>query len=198
MYWIVFDYGEVISRRTQALPDLAAVLGADPIEFEAAYWSSRDGYDRGSTDLEYWSAVGRQLGSTVDEKTADRLTGIDTNGWLEIEQSTMDLLADLRSRDTRLALLSNAPASFGRLVEKMEWSSLFDHMLFSGDLGVAKPDAEIWAALLQRLDAQPGDCVFFDDRQINIDGAVAYGLTGRLWSTAEDARTHLTALRVLD
>jgi putative hydrolase of the HAD superfamily len=190
----VFDYGEVISKRTTALPDLAGVLGADPIAFEGSYWAHREAYDRGMTDLEYWSLV---AGSELDPQVSAQLTKIDTTGWLALDQSTVDLIADVKAAGLGLALLSNAPSAFGRLVETEAWTKQFAHLLFSGDLGIAKPDAEIWAALLDRLGAQAPDCVFFDDRQVNIDGATAAGLHGRLWRSAEQARSDLSALEWL-
>jgi putative hydrolase of the HAD superfamily len=191
MRWIVFDYGEVISKRTTAMPDLAEVLGADPIAFEDSYWAHREAYDRGMADLEYWSLV---AGSSLDQQVSAQLTKIDTTGWLAVEQSTLDLIADVKAAGLGLALLSNAPSAFGRLVEVETWTRQFAHLLFSGDLGIAKPDPEIWAALLERLGAQPSDCLFFDDRQINIDGATAAGLHGRLWRSAAEARSDLAAL----
>jgi putative hydrolase of the HAD superfamily len=197
MRWIVFDYGEVISKRTRALPELAAVLGADPAAFADAYWAGRLDYDRGISDLDYWRGVGALVGATVDETTSVQLTKIDTTGWLTVDPSTVDLLGDIRAAGLGLALLSNAPASFARATEGQPWTLLFDHLLFSGDLGVVKPDAEIWAALLARLGAPASECVFYDDRQVNIDGAIAAGLTGELWSTAAEARAHLAALGVL-
>jgi len=197
MRWIVFDYGEVISKRTRALPELAAVLGADAIAFENAYWAYRHDYDGGMTDLAYWRAVGALVDTDVDEPTAARLTKIDTTGWLTADRSTVELLEELRAAGARLALLSNAPASFARAAEGQPWTRLFDHLLFSGDIGAVKPDAEIWAKLLDRVGAAASDCVFYDDRQVNIDGATAAGLTAKLWTNAADARAHLTALGVL-
>jgi putative hydrolase of the HAD superfamily len=198
MRWIVFDYGEVISKRTRALPDLAGLLGADPIAFEVAYWAHRVQYDRGIPDLDYWRAVGEQVGTHVDEETSAQLTKTDTAGWMETDPSTVELLAEIQAAGAGLALLSNAPTSFGRAVlADAPWTGHFTHLLFSGDLGVVKPDAEIWAALLDRLGARADDCVFFDDRQVNIDGAIASGLSARLWSTAAEARSHLAALGVL-
>jgi putative hydrolase of the HAD superfamily len=144
--------------------------------------------------LDYWRLV---AGPSVDETLSGQLTKTDVNGWLEVDPSTVELLGEIVAAGARLALLSNAPASFGRAVEGQPWTRQFTHLLFSGDLGVAKPDPEIWAALLQRLGADPADCVFLDDRQINIDGAAAYGLRAQLWSSAAEARRYLTALKVL-
>jgi putative hydrolase of the HAD superfamily len=197
MRWIVFDYGEVISKRTRALPELAAVLGADPAAFEIAYWAYRHDYDRGVSDLDYWRAVASSVGRDVDEPTSGQLTKIDTAGWLTVDRATVELLEEIRAAGGRLALLSNAPSSFARSAEGQPWTRLFDDLLFSGDVGAVKPDAEIWAILLGRLGAQASDCVFFDDRQVNIDGAATAGLTAILWTNAADARTRLAALGVL-
>ncbi|MFC0115471.1 HAD-IA family hydrolase [Kibdelosporangium aridum] len=145
-------------------------------------------------DIDYWSAV---AGKALDEPTSAQLTKIDTTGWLTVEQSTLDLIADIKAAGHGLALLSNAPSAFGRLVEVEAWSTQFAHLIFSGDLKIAKPDPEMWATLLERLGAQPQDCVFFDDRQVNIDGAAAAGIDAQLWVSAAKAREYLAAVGVL-
>jgi putative hydrolase of the HAD superfamily len=190
--WVVFDYGEVISHRTAALPALAATMCGDTepdvAAFERAYWAYRDAYDRGMPDLAYWQAIGGQLGFAVDEPTAAELTSVDVRGWLRLEAETVALVEQLHGIGVPLALLSNAPSAFGREVERQPWSGRFEHLMFSGDLGVAKPDAEIWAALLDLLDARPADCMFLDDRQVNVDGARAAGLAAMRWTGAQTAR----------
>jgi len=193
--WIVFDYGEVISTRTAALPTLASMLGVPAERFDDVYWAARDAYDRGQSDLDYWRAVGDVLGTAVSPELAASLTEVDTEGWLQPDPESLALLEELA--DLPLALLSNAPSSFGRAVEEQGWAKNFRHLVFSGDLGVAKPDPAIWEALARQLDTTPGDCVFFDDRQSNIDGAVEAGMGGVLWLGAVPAREQLVRLGVL-
>ncbi|WP_170210242.1 HAD family hydrolase [Saccharopolyspora antimicrobica] len=193
MRWVVFDYGEVISRRTAALPGIAALLDADPEEFEAAYFAERKAYDWGCPDLDYWRSVAARLGRQVDADLSERLTSADVEGWLETDPDSRRLLDDLHEQGVALALLSNAPASFGRAVEGTDWARLFKHLVFSGDLKLAKPDARIYRALLETLAAEPADCLFFDDRQENVDAAREAGLGAELWSGAEAARPLLQA-----
>ncbi|MCS7480860.1 HAD-IA family hydrolase [Umezawaea endophytica] len=193
--WIVFDYGEVISTRTAALPTLASMLGAPEERFDDVYWAARDAYDRGQSDLDYWRAVGDVLGTSVSPELAASLTDVDTEGWLQPDPESLALLEELA--DLPLALLSNAPSSFGRVVEEQPWAKNFRHLVFSGDLGVAKPDPAIWEALARRLGTTPEDCVFFDDRQSNIDGALEAGMGGVLWLGAVPAREQLVRLGVL-
>ncbi|HET6503413.1 MAG TPA: HAD-IA family hydrolase [Amycolatopsis sp.] len=186
--WVVFDYGEVICGRTTALPALAETLGVAVADFEPHYWAHRDDYDRGGTDLAYWGAIGAALGVSVDQSTSDTLTGLDAAGWSRIEPATLELLAALSASGAALALLSNAPASFARYAERQSWAGRFRVRVFSGDVGVAKPDAEIFEILLSRLGATAADCLFFDDRQSNVDGARALGLRAHVWRGADAAR----------
>ncbi|WP_425425363.1 HAD-IA family hydrolase [Amycolatopsis saalfeldensis] len=58
-------------------------------------------------------------------------------------------------------------------------------------VGCAKPDPEIFRLLLEKLGAEPADCLFFDDRQSNVDGARAVGIQAHLWDGAEAARAAL-------
>lgn len=189
--WIVFDYGEVICGRTTALPELADTMGVEVTDFEAQYWKHREVYDRGGSDLAYWSAIGAALGTRVDPSTSDALTKIDVQGWSRLEPAVLELLATLNEAGAALALLSNAPASFARHAEKQDWARPFRVRLFSGDVRVAKPDPEIFRLLLARLDARAEDCLFFDDRQSNVDGARAVGLRAHRWLGVETARAAL-------
>ncbi|WIX80989.1 HAD family phosphatase [Amycolatopsis carbonis] len=191
MNWIVFDYGEVLCTRTTALPKLAATMGVPAVEFEPAYWAVREPYDRGSSDLEYWTSIGDRLGARVDDAMSEELTAIDVAGWSNLAPSSLELLEALSEAGAALALLSNAPSSFGKWVREQEWAKLFRVTLFSGDVKLAKPDAEIFRLLLEKLGAKPEECLFFDDRESNVEGARAVGIQAQLWDGAEAARAAL-------
>jgi putative hydrolase of the HAD superfamily len=189
--WIVFDYGEVLCTRTTAVPKLAATMGVSPEKFEPVYWAVREAYDRGATDLAYWSSVGERVGVQVDEAMSEELTAIDVVGWSHLAPSSLALLAGLAEAGAALALLSNAPVSFGRWVRTQDWSRLFRVTMFSGDVECAKPDERIFRLLLEKLDARPEDCLFFDDRASNVEGARAVGIRAHLWDGAEAAEAAL-------
>ncbi|MFD5824589.1 HAD family hydrolase [Lentzea sp. NPDC060358] len=193
MRWIVFDFGEVISQRNPARPAMAAKLGVSMEVFESAYWD-RDAYDRGGTDAAYWAGIGGSLGVDLDDALVFELTAMDNAGWLDDPVvGTVALIEDLAALGVPLALLSNAPSTFARLAEKVSWARHFRHLVFSGDLGCAKPDAAIWEHVESVLGVPPSDVVFYDDRQSNVDGALAAGWDARLWTSALAARTELRA-----
>jgi len=189
MRWIVFDFGEVISQRNPALPLMAERLGVSLDAFEAAYWD-RDAYDRGGSDASYWSSIGSALGLSFDSAVVREMTSMDNAGWLDDPVAdTVALIEDLSSLGVPLALLSNAPVTFARLAEKVPWAKHFRHLVFSGDLGLAKPDLEIF----RRVESVIGssDVIFFDDRASNVEGARAAGWDARLWTSAAAARLEL-------
>nr|WP_281361316.1 HAD-IA family hydrolase [Actinopolyspora biskrensis] len=162
--------------------------GSGVPEVTSAYFAERDAYDRGRVDREYWEAVAGRLDRTVDAELAEKLTRIDIAGWSDFDPGTLALLRDLGARSSELALLSNAPVTFARTVERMPWTRHFRRLLFSGDLGTAKPDEGVWRILLDRLGAAPGQCLFFDDGPANVEAARKAGLEAELWQGPEHAR----------
>lgn len=73
------------------------------------------------------------------------------------------------------ALLSN---SWGNDYPREGWSELFDVVVISGEVGMRKPEPEIFALTAQRLGLAPEQCVFVDDLMPNIRGAEAVGMVG--------------------
>lgn len=80
-----------------------------------------------------------------------------------------------REHGIRTALLSNAES--GGLV-RQRLAGWFDALLFSGEIGVAKPYAEAYRLTADRLGLRPGACVFIDDAARNVAGAVSVGMAG--------------------
>jgi hypothetical protein len=70
------------------------------------------------------------------------------------------LIGDIAASGTAMAVLSNAPSSMGRLVEAQPWAGAFRQLFFSGDLGLIKPDPQIYRHLLKNLGSAPGEVVF--------------------------------------
>ena len=195
MRWVVFDFGQVLGLRTEKVPELAERVGLPLAEFEARYWANRAEYDLVGDDVGYWRAV---AGDGVDASFAAELTEADEAGWLSVDPAALALVVELHGRGVPLAILSNAPGSFGRAVEAQPWAKYFRTLLFSADLGVTKPDRAIYETLLDRIDADPADCFFTDDRQANVDGAIAAGLRAARWLGADALRQDLVEFGVLD
>jgi epoxide hydrolase-like predicted phosphatase len=89
------------------------------------------------------------------------------------------------------ALLSN---SWGNEYPREGWAELFDAVVISGEVGMRKPEPEIFALTARRLELAPERCVMVDDLMPNIRGAAGVGMRGVLHLTPAQTLTELEAL----
>jgi HAD superfamily hydrolase (TIGR01509 family) len=76
-----------------------------------------------------------------------------------------------------IALLSNAESDYLRnILSEHELDSLFDLVLISSEVGMAKPDKEMFELALDKLGVTAGETIFIDDQQKNIDAAEKIGI----------------------
>ena len=76
----------------------------------------------------------------------------------------------------RLGMLSDAMPSMLKFMDQWDLLSLLDAAVISTHVGATKPDPKMYEAILQKLNADPGDCLFVDDRAENLEGALAAGM----------------------
>jgi putative hydrolase of the HAD superfamily len=99
-----------------------------------------------------------------------------------------DTIRALRAAGLRTALLSN---SWGcDEYPREDFPGLFDTVVLSGEVGMRKPEPEIFRHAAQTLGLPPGECVFIDDMPANVAAAQACGMTAVLH--AEPAATART------
>ncbi len=79
----------------------------------------------------------------------------------------------------RTAILSNADASLPqRLREGLGIRDLFDAVVCSAEVGIAKPEPAIYRLAAARLNLPPETCVFVDDDERNVAAATGVGMRG--------------------
>lgn len=107
---------------------------------------------------------------------------------LEHEPRMSALIRRARETGIRTALLSN---SWGNTYPRDAWSGMFDEIVISGEVGLRKPEPEIFHLAADRLGLRPEECVFIDDLELNIHGARALGMTVIHHSSYADTRRRL-------
>jgi putative hydrolase of the HAD superfamily len=93
------------------------------------------------------------------------------------------------------ALLSN---SWGNEYLREDWDALFDAVVISGEVGMRKPEPEIYLHTLALLGRAPGEAVFVDDLRGNVRGAAAVGIIGVHHRGYEETVAELRALFGID
>jgi 2-haloacid dehalogenase len=106
-----------------------------------------------------------------------------------------ELVAELDARQVPLFAITNFSADFWPPFHAKEQAffSRFRDIVVSGEVKLLKPDPAIYYLALDRFRLRPADALFIDDRQINVEGALAVGMQAHLFTGAEDLRARLVA-----
>lgn len=80
------------------------------------------------------------------------------------------------------ALLSNSfVGAREKERERYHLDELCDFIVYSHEVGMAKPDLRIYALTCERLGCQPTEVIFLDDRESAVEGASRAGMHGILF-----------------
>jgi putative hydrolase of the HAD superfamily len=194
---VIIDYGEVISRSPSAADRavLEELAGVDRERFWAAYWAHRPALDLAVEGVrEYWAAIMAAVGADWDDGRVCELWLADFRGWLSVNPTVIDVLADLHAGGTRLALLSNAGPDFGSFFRHGILGEYLDAVYVSGELKLLKPGPEIYQHVLDDLGIAAAEAVFIDNREDNVRGAQELGITGHVFTGAAALRAFLESL----
>ncbi|MGB3023904.1 MAG: HAD-IA family hydrolase [Candidatus Saccharimonadales bacterium] len=164
---VIFDcFGVLIGTSYLALSELC------PVHKRQELADVRKTADYGYIDRqEYVSQVARLIGATTYE--ADAMI----NEHHARNESMLSYVRDLRSRGIKTALLSNVGRGvMERIFTFGELNELFDVVTLSYEVGMVKPDPNIYRATVEKLCLDAADCLMVDDREEFCAGADAAGL----------------------
>ena len=92
-------------------------------------------------------------------------------------EGTVDLLEELRGRGHRLYALSNwSSETFPHARSTFPFLAWFEHIVISGDVGLAKPDPAIFELAVRHCRLDPARTLFVDDLERNVATARAVGM----------------------
>ena len=86
----------------------------------------------------------------------------------------------------RLFVLSNwDPYSLNLMIDDLRLKEVFNYfhkqnLIISGDIGLVKPEDDLYSYVLTRYKLNPSDCILIDDQIENIEGAQKHGMNGIL------------------
>jgi putative hydrolase of the HAD superfamily len=118
--------------------------------------------------------------------------------WAKIDGEVLDVVDAVRGRGRRVALFSNATTRLERDLDRLGVSRRFDVIVNSARLGIAKPDPRAFTAAARLVDVVPSECVFVDDRAVNVDGAREAGMRAEVYAGVDALRDLLVEVGLLD
>ena len=79
-------------------------------------------------------------------------------------------------KNLRLGILTNNHDRFEEYLQRVGVAELFDAVINTHRIGVAKPDKLAYQKAVSHLSVEPQNCLFIDDVEGNVDGGEAAGL----------------------
>lgn len=134
-----------------------------------------------------------QMSQRDFEVTMGRLLGLDDKGLLakaladlRPRPEVIDLTRRARAKGVRVAALSNSWGT-GDYDPYAGWEldQMFDAVVISDQVGLRKPNPEIYELTATKIGLPPGECLFVDDTEHNLPAARDLGM-GTLFFTGAD------------
>lgn len=182
---LIVDFGGVLTTPLQdSMIRFSQELGIelqDLVRVTLAAYSGRDdplvvAFETGRISEEEFA---QEFAARLSDLTADEVSPIGLVdrifGSLEAEDDMFEVVAGARKAGYKTGLLSN---SWGlRAYPRERFTDLFDAVVISGEVGMRKPDTEIFSFTTEKLGVGPQACVFVDDHPGHLKAAVEVGMT---------------------
>jgi putative hydrolase of the HAD superfamily len=186
---VVFDFGNVICfpPSPEKIARAAAECGLPVEEFLPALWKDRLPYDGGETPQQYWRNVAASASTEFDDSLIARMVEHEIGFWNTFDSRVLEWILNLREDGFTIGILSNLPHPIAASLRSTPgFMEHFDHVTFSCDLRLFKPQSAIYEHSFQGLSVAPEETLFIDDKIENVEGARAVGMNAELFTTWEE------------
>ena len=142
--------------------------------------------------IQFAQRLAQETGVEVDP---ERLIG-QMFGGLRLEEGMLEAVAAIKAAGYKTALLSNSWGVSAYPRERL--AEIMDVIVISAEVGMRKPDREIFDFTVDKLGVDPAGCVFVDDHPGHLKAAQEAGWTTVLHRTPAETIEELETLFGVD
>jgi putative hydrolase of the HAD superfamily len=192
---LIVDFGGVLTTNVfESFRAFCAAEGLDPDAVRKLFRERGEGLDllrqleRGELEIDEFSErFGPLLGVSETNGLVERLfAGVTA------DEPMVEAVRRVHASGRPTGLISNSWG--GTTYDRVVVDDLFDAVVISGEVGLNKPEPEIFRLGAERLGVAPEECVFVDDLRENCEGAEAVGMTAILHRGADGTLPELERL----
>jgi putative hydrolase of the HAD superfamily len=183
---VCFDLGGVVVRTCRSWNEGCRRAGL-PVHEEVGAKNRRTSQWIAANDLYQRGRISRRDFASVVSNISEGLYSPDDverilDHWLyDCFEGVSELIEDLHHAGLVTAALSNSSHDhWQQMTAGFDAFQRLNHRFGSHEMGMRKPDEEIYRELEKQLEVAPSHILFFDDLQENIDGAIRCGWNASL------------------
>jgi len=191
---IIFDVGGVLIRGSfdEYLKKISEILEVE-VKRDSDLNETINDWMRGR--LTFKESIEKMFGVSLNKDKTKQIFNIWSDNW-NFDKKMIDFARKFKPK-YKLIMLSNADREG---VERWDndFFDFFDRKFISYELGLIKPEREIYEYVLREINREPGECVFIDDKPENIEGARNLGIHGIIFESKEQLKEELKKLGVVE
>jgi epoxide hydrolase-like predicted phosphatase len=195
LHALLVDFGGVLTTNVfESFQEFSVAEGLETEAVRKLFRERGEGHDllrqleRGEVEVpDFERRFAPLLGVRQPEGMVERLFA-----GVKPDEAMIDAVRRARAAGVPTGLISNSWG--GTTYDNANIDELFDAVVISGEVGLHKPEPEIFHMGAERLGVAPEECVFVDDLRENCVGAEAVGMTAILHRGAEGTVPELERL----
>ena len=149
------------------------------------------------SEEEMWQRIGRRINSKELSHVRYSLIHDFFKSKINIDDSLFTVIRQLQKKNISVGILSNTASVMHSAVEELCNMSYFDYQFLSCEIGMEKPDKEIFEHVAEKLPHQKDEILFIDDRLSNVNAAKNFGMKAIHFIDTIHLITDLTDLDIL-
>lgn len=164
LFHTLIDVGQVpdsVGRYT------ADILGLEHSEWNESCFSSHHEIRKPTNHIDVIRTLAHSLDPNIPEDLIEQAVGERQQRFdyalLNVEKDVLEVLAELKIKKFKLALISNASTAEVSAWDNSPLKNCFDAAVFSCHCGYAKPDIDIYHFAANQMEVEPQQCLFIGD-----------------------------------
>lgn len=153
---------------------------------EHKFLEASEKHDRGEySDQEFYKAIADASGEALDQVKKELEADIELN------EPLIEYVRTFQGK-YKLALLSNSSSEYLRNeLAKYDLSKYFDEIVISSEVGLIKPEPEVFEHIMQKLGVKPDECIFTDDNPRHTHAAAELGIHSIVYRSVPELRQQI-------
>ena len=182
---VVFDMFETLvtlfEGKTYFSENIAEDIGVDLLKFQKEWHAIEEDRSRGKyTIKEGLEIVLKKLDVYSEEKVnlaADKRIAALEDTFSPVPEDSLQLLKDLKSKGIKIGLMTNTFSDERDKIRECPLYQFFDAALISYEVGMCKPDPEMYQKMIELLGVEPDEIIYVGDGGSHeLDGAKKAGM----------------------
>jgi epoxide hydrolase-like predicted phosphatase len=189
---LVFDFGGVLyESKKEPLHDFVKKTfhvgdeGLQKIRKEL-----KDAHAAHIPEIIAWKKAALEFGVTLPDDWTTQLDTVTQNAIVEVK-GMREIVQSYRDKGYSTAVFSNIDSRHAETIRKLGCYNGFNTVVLSCEIGVDKPDPNAYKVMLEKVNVDPKNCIFIDNKQENVDAAKALGIDAILFTSPEQIKTDL-------